>query len=148
MENASKALIIAGSILLAMAIIGLGMYVFTQASSLADTKQLTKVEIATYNSEFEAYEGEQRSYNVRTLLDKVIQHNIANQDDISRQIAVSWTSSADEGKTKEVDDISSSASCNTTQIQTWKNSVEGIRKVYFRYSKKTGLIIEIVIYTG
>ena len=34
MENASKALIIAGAILLSIAIIGIGMYVYSQAEGI------------------------------------------------------------------------------------------------------------------
>ena len=40
MENASKALIIAGAILVSILIIGLGMYLYTTASGVFDSNQL------------------------------------------------------------------------------------------------------------
>ena len=42
MENASKALIIAGSILLSILIIALGMYIFSTSSSTADVEILNE----------------------------------------------------------------------------------------------------------
>ena len=59
MENASKALIIAGAILLSIAIIGIGMYVFNMASGTINQANMSGQEIEAYNSEFTKYEGVQ-----------------------------------------------------------------------------------------
>ena len=45
MENASKALIIAGAILLAILLISLGIYIFSQAQSVVNDSGFTKAEI-------------------------------------------------------------------------------------------------------
>ena len=57
MENASKALIIAGAILLSIAIIGIGMYVYQSVSgTIQDAAGMTEEEVNAYNQEFETFE--------------------------------------------------------------------------------------------
>lgn len=56
MENASKALIIAGAILLSIAIIGVGMYVFQNVQeTIKDGADMSADQIRTYNQEFTMY---------------------------------------------------------------------------------------------
>ena len=78
MENASKALIIAGSVILAVLIIVLGFYFFNQASGIGKNINMTEYEILSYNSKFINYEGKASGTKARELCDVVIQHNSAN----------------------------------------------------------------------
>lgn len=95
MENASKALIIAGAILLAILIIGLGMAVFTNARSLIGSQGLDDVEIEAFNSKFESYIGEnKRGADVRALCDMVKTSNAASDED-DRQIKLEYKSDKD-----------------------------------------------------
>ena len=55
MENASKALIIAGSILLAILIIGLGVFIYNQASNTVGETGMDQVAIRQFNGQFEPY---------------------------------------------------------------------------------------------
>lgn len=82
MENASKALIIAGAILLAIAIIGVGMYVFQQVSgTIQDKANISAEEIETYNQPYYAYAGKNvKGSNVKTLCSKINSHNLAAED--------------------------------------------------------------------
>lgn len=57
MENASKALIIAGAIILAVLIIILGMYFYNQAARVGKSVNMTEYEIQQFNSKFTMYEG-------------------------------------------------------------------------------------------
>ena len=66
MENASKALIIAGAILLSILIIGLGMTIYQKASGAMNGADLSGTEIQTYNSEFEQYKETQTGTNARS----------------------------------------------------------------------------------
>ena len=59
MENASKALIIAGAILLAILLISLGIYIFSQAQNVVNDSGFSKAEIQTFNNQFLKYEGVQ-----------------------------------------------------------------------------------------
>ena len=55
MENASKALIIAGAILLAILIIGLGIFIYNQASNTVGETGMDQVAIRQFNGQFEPY---------------------------------------------------------------------------------------------
>ena len=93
MENASKALIIAGAILLSILIIGLGMAIYQQASGAIGSANMDPQKIQAYNSEFASYEGTKSGTQVRALLDIIRSHNLANTDDPSLNV-VAMTSSA------------------------------------------------------
>lgn len=89
MENASKALIIAGAILLSILIIGLGMMIFNQARDAMDTSAIDQLSVQQYNADFESYRGSAvRGSTVKTLWDKVQSHNRTHQDDESLQITL------------------------------------------------------------
>jgi hypothetical protein len=89
MENASKALIIAGAILLSILIISLGIMIFNQASGVVNNSSMDEVEIASFNQKFMQYEGTNvKGAQVNALLNQVIQNNIATQDDKSKEVAV------------------------------------------------------------
>ncbi len=55
MENGSKALIIAGAILLAILIIGLGVFIYNQASNTVGETGMDQVAIRQFNGQFEPY---------------------------------------------------------------------------------------------
>ena len=81
MENASKALIIAGAILLAIVIISLGLVVVNNTRSVTDNANLNAQEIETFNNKFVAYEGANVSGSqVKSLLQTAIASNAANLD--------------------------------------------------------------------
>ena len=67
MENASKALIIAGAILLSILIIGLGMFIYQQASGAMAGANLDPQKANAYNQEFLNYEGTQTGSNTKAL---------------------------------------------------------------------------------
>ena len=78
MENASKALIIAGAILLAILIISLGILIYNQASGVVTNNSMDEVSIQTFNNKFLQYAGEQKGSSVRALLSQV---NASNATD-------------------------------------------------------------------
>ena len=76
MENASKALIIAGAILLSILIIGLGMMVFNQAKEALSGSNLDAEKAQTFNSKFLEYTGDSMTgVQVKNLVDLVINNN-------------------------------------------------------------------------
>lgn len=80
MENASKALIIAGAILLSVLIISLGIMVFQNAKNTVGSTNLSKQEIETFNSQWQAYEGTNKTASeVRTMIQAVIANNAAEE---------------------------------------------------------------------
>ena len=89
MENASKALIIAGPILLAILIISLGIMIYNQASGVVNNNAMSEVDINSFNQKFTQYQGSNiRGAQVNSLLDQVRTNNITYQDDTSRQVAI------------------------------------------------------------
>ena len=140
MENASKALIIAGAILLSILIIGLGMFIYNQAAGVMGDANLDPQKIQSYNSPFEQYEGTKSGTQVRALLDSIRQHNLANTDDPSLNIDVIEGSAADKDtapeekiETKKVNDVKAKIKAGKTYT------------VDFGYDKNSGFIIAVGI---
>ena len=76
MENASKALIIAGAILLSILLISLGIYVFTGAQDTVKNSGLESQEASTFNAAIVKYEGKNKSAaDVRSVKNEVIAAN-------------------------------------------------------------------------
>ncbi len=92
MENASKALIIAGAILLSILIIALGVFVFNQAKSSIGNTGLSDQEVAAFNSKWESYEGTQLGSSVRSLVTQVNNYNRTVND--GRYITIRENNSA------------------------------------------------------
>ena len=76
MENASKALIIAGAILLSILLISLGIMVFTQAQDATKNSGMGQAQVSTFNSKFSKYEGKKiKGSEVRGLIQEIIASN-------------------------------------------------------------------------
>ena len=75
MENASKALIIAGAILLAILLISLGIFIFSQAQDTVNNSGMSQAEISTFNNKFLKYEGTQKGSVVKSAINEVIASN-------------------------------------------------------------------------
>ena len=88
MENASKALIIAGAIILAVLIIILGMYFYNQAAGVGKSVNMTEYEIQQFNSKFTMYEGEISGAQAKQLCDVIENHNAAYSNEQTKQVAV------------------------------------------------------------
>lgn len=94
MENASKALIIAGAILLSISIIGIGMYVFQQASGAMDGIGMESEKAQAYNQKFQSYIGPNvKGTSVKNLYDVVRNHNTTASDE-SLKVTVKLNSDA------------------------------------------------------
>ena len=86
MENASKALIIAGAILISILLISLGIVIYNSAKDAASTDQMDDFQVSAFNSKFTQYEGKKSGSQVKSLIDDVLACN-ANKDR-GRKIAV------------------------------------------------------------
>ena len=140
MENASKALIIAGAIILSILIIGLGMFIFQKANSATEGADLSSQKVKAYNSVFEQYVGTQTGINVKALLDEVRSHNLANASDASLNIDVKEASQA--ATTTPPTAAVTAATVNTirAKMQNGKSYT-----VDFGYDASTGYIVAVGI---
>lgn len=83
MENASKALLIAASVLIAILLIAFGMKIFITSSKPVDNVEgaMNSTEIATFNSKFLSYAGTNKSAaQVKALANVIIANNSTNDN--------------------------------------------------------------------
>lgn len=76
MENTSKALIIAGSIILAILLVSLGLFIYNKSNNadLANDTTL-KMKLTGFNSQYEIYEGITSGRSVKYLLNIAARNN-------------------------------------------------------------------------
>ncbi len=137
MENASKALIIAGAILLAILIIGLGMFIYQQAAGVMQGINMSQEEIQAFNAKFDQYEGNNvRGANVNALLNQIVNNNLSTDDD-SRKIKVTPSGTP-------AIEVSTDANGKATKITT-KALTGRTYKVEFVKDASSALINEVKI---
>ena len=158
MENASKALIIAGAILISILIIGLGVFIYQQAQSTVSKANLNSQEAQAQNQQFENYFGKKVSaQEVKQLCTTVRSNNITGEtagetkkvwlifeDAVQEPNVVSRRVVA--GKTYEVNVANDNASDDTSEATKdspayWKNGfikVITIKESGASGSKSTG----------
>lgn len=92
MENASKALIIAGAILLSILIIAIGMFIYTSSqSTISDSMtQMSTQEIEAFNSQFTIYGGNQTGAKLKSMVGTLIANANTYRDEPAKlpQISV------------------------------------------------------------
>ena len=92
MENASKALIMAGAVLIAILIISLGVLIFKNMSnSVVNDSSLQKEEISSFNSKLSPYLGKNKSGSqVKEMIQKAVSINqdAKNREDPLRRVTV------------------------------------------------------------
>ncbi|MDO5556802.1 MAG: hypothetical protein Q4G05_00955 [Clostridia bacterium] len=138
MENASKALIIAGAILLSILLIGIGVYIYSSANDVIKGMNMNDTEIQAFNSKFEAYEGTKSGSEVKALIDLVRTHNLSNVDDVSRQVSVVAAAAT------KVDDLVASDITGLKYAEL-KNAVKAsyTYTVNITYNKNSGLVTQV-----
>lgn len=137
MENASKALIIAGAILLAILIISLGILIFNQASGIANNSAMTEVERQNFNAKFTQYEGDAvRGTTVRALLQAVLSNNLS-ADSEDRKITING------GTGTGIVMATNATSAPTDQVKT--GSTYDVSCEYGTTGGNVGLVTNIVI---
>lgn len=134
MENASKALIIAGAILLSILIISLGIMVYNNAKNAANGGNIDKTQIQGFNSEWEGYVGNNRTADqIRSLYQAVIASNAAEtKAGTNRLIGIKKAATAGTAYT---------AANKPTSVPTIANNAT--YTVVVGYDATTGLVVEI-----
>lgn len=103
MENATKALLIAGSVLIAIVLIAVGIKILGSTSGVTEqVGQLSNsLETSIFNSQYTQYEGTQKRSAIRALYRLVQQNNSKNSN---RQIEI-WIGQQGAQETKLTEDI-------------------------------------------
>ncbi len=119
MENASKALIIAGAILLAILIISLGIMILGKAQDTINGSGMTQAEVQAFNEKFTKYEGKQRGSSVRSLIQEVVSNNGTQENiDSGRLVAVQGTGTNTAGISVSNTTVSDTANIKNTATYT------------------------------
>ena len=86
MENITKALIIAGAIIICVLLVFVGMFVYNSSgSSIEDSmSSMSTHEIETHNSEYTMYDGEQVGANIKSLVRIIISNARLNKDEVTK----------------------------------------------------------------
>ncbi len=140
MDNASKALIIAGAILIAVMLVSLGVMLYQTAAGVAENTVGTveALGVTGYNSQFTQYMGNNKKASVaQGLIDKVIANN-ANADTTITVKAVSG------GKFTTANSGTSDATTLTT-IRNAITSKDTVYNITVTGYDSTGVITEITI---
>ena len=128
MENASKALIIAGAILISILIISLGVIIYQQAAGVVNNNSMDELEVTQFNSKFTEYCGDNvKGATVQALINSIKTNN-SSQDDGSKRIRISYndnntkptakTSKGDQSDQKTQEQISALTSEANGKIKT------------------------------
>ncbi len=128
MENASKALIIAGSVLIALMIIGALVLMFSNLSAYQETNVQTarEAQIVEFNNQYETYNRKDvRGSELYSLLNKVIDYN--------RRESVAGTGWSDKGQTVSYEQMKITFNINRTKL-----SADGKNRLF----KKSDYTIE------
>ncbi len=137
MENASKALIIIASVLVAIMIVALGVTIFTKAQNSADTSSLDQTEINMFNSKFERYAGNQNGSQVKSLISYAISNASTNSKDPAKLPQITFEGNED--KIEEAENTEKFGEIRKNIISTHTYWVE------LSYATDTGLVNLITI---
>ena len=90
MENATKALLIAAAVLVAILIISLGLVVYNMAAETVGSVNLNEQEVQAHNEKFDRYKGVQKGTACNGMLNTVLTHNMSLDEDTeaSKEVTV------------------------------------------------------------
>lgn len=150
MENASKALLIAGAILLCILIIAIGMYIYNSAQSTIQDSltSMSTQEIEAFNNNWESYKGKQTGSNISALVGRLIANAKTFEDEPGKIPAVTMpkiTAAGNENITAKTNGAGSQQNY-INDITKIKNKIENKHAYYVTFAyADTGYINEIII---
>lgn len=147
MENASKALIMAGAVLVAILIVSLGVVIFNNFSkSVKDNANMDEQEIANFNSKLTPYMGDSISGSqVNALIQLVISidKSAVSSNELGRGVKITYPSTNGDNNTISVNNsgVQNSNPSATKRVDTGAGK---FYKVEAKYGDN-GLINEITV---
>lgn len=132
MENATKALLIAAAVLVAILIISLGLVVYNMAAETVNGQNLSQQEVQAQNDKFVRYDGSnKRGSEVNAMLKTVLQSNLDTQATGKTDGFVKVTGSVE---------LSTEATALTSRADASK-----LYDMTVNYNAKTGLVESISV---
>lgn len=158
MDNAAKALVIAGGILLAILIISLGIYIWQLSGNFVSQGEVEKEQerIKAFNQEYESYQRQAlRGTDIISVINKIRNNNIKNAD--AEELQISWEVNLKQDLTdannqiilKKGQHTEKSSGSKLTDILADENAMKSFKALYFKcsslsYNDKTGKVNKIV----
>lgn len=136
MENATKALLIAAAVLVAILIISLGLVVYNQASETVQSVNMSGQEVQAFNDQFMKYNGNgKRGTEVNALITTVLNNNMSETSEngagSAKVISI---------KMKNGSSLVNASAGTMTKVDSGK-----VYNVTVKRESKTGLVHEIEI---
>lgn len=142
MENASKALIIAGAILISILLISVGILIMNSTDGMQDSMQssMSQQEIEAFNSPFLTYEStSQTATNVKALLGKIAASNTTHDaESTSDQMFIELEAKIGDKEYNASEIDSARAAVSSTKRYSVSCTVDG----------NTGLVDKVTITTN
>ena len=134
MENASKALLIAGAILLVIAIIAIAVGIVSKTRGTIDVagNQIDAMEVKMHNNQFTIYEGRVTGADVKECIAKALSNNSTTTNSAMRvKVTVAGTVRVNQAATSPIFDSSNIPSNNIYTGLTKINSQGIINEIEF-----------------
>lgn len=159
MENASKALLIAGAILLAILIIAIGMFIYNSAQATVNDSMtsLSTQEIDAFNNQFVSYEQKQTGSNVKALIGRLIANAKTYTEEAAKVPKVTYTASTDsnanvdkKGKALSINQLGSNdgdINAYVNGLSLLRNAVENKHPYWVEFTYGSSGLIELVTIT-
>lgn len=136
MENATKALLIAAAVLVAILIISLGLVVYNMAAETVNSQNLSQQEVQAQNEKFARYDGtNKRGSEVNAMLKTVLQSNMDLSATNKSVGLVNVTSEGNAGISLTTGAISITKRADTSKMYD----------IIVKYDSKSGLVNEITV---
>lgn len=136
MENATKALLIAAAVLVAILIISLGLVVYNMAAETVNSQNLSQQEVQAQNEKFARYDGtNKRGSEVNAMLKTVLQSNMDLSATNKSAGLVKVTSEGNADITLTTDATSITKRADTSKMYD----------IIVKYDSKSGLVNEITV---
>lgn len=151
MENASKALLIAGAILLCILLIAIGMYIYNSAQSTI-TDSLTSMstqEIEAFNNNFTTYDGAQTGSQVKSLIGRLIANADTYRDEPAKVPAFQIDQISNTTSTGEdvIFDTAGNPQDYVDRLSAVRNKIETKHEYWIEMSYQNNGIIDYVVIT-
>lgn len=136
MENATKALLIAAAVLVAILIISLGLVVYNMAAETVSSQNLSQQEVQAQNEKFARYDGtNKRGSEVNAMLKTVLQSNMDLKATNKSAGLVSVTSVGTEDISLTTGDTAITKRADTSKMYD----------ITVNYDSKSGLVDKITV---
>ena len=143
MENASKALLIAGAILIVILLIGIGMLIYSKSTGVVDTatNAMSDHEIQAFNTQFTPYEGIQTGSSIRNLVSVFISV-FANKENGEYLMLTSKDGTT---FTLHASNIDSTGTSTSSDVSDLTAKIDNSKKYKVTLGYKDGLVASIRI---